>query len=49
MTAELRETMGAAAVKIARACGYENAGTVEFLVDAASEFLFPGDEHAPSG
>ncbi len=39
MTAELRETMGAAAVKIAKACGYENAGTVEFLVDAASEIF----------
>jgi acetyl-CoA carboxylase, biotin carboxylase subunit len=40
MTAELRETMGAAAVRIARACGYENAGTVEFLVDAERKFYF---------
>jgi acetyl-CoA carboxylase biotin carboxylase subunit len=40
MTAELRETMGAAAVNIAKACGYENAGTVEFLVDADRNFYF---------
>jgi len=40
MTPELRETMGAAAVRIAKACGYENAGTVEFLVDAERNFYF---------
>lgn len=40
MTAELREAMGAAAVRIAKACGYENAGTVEFLVDAERNFYF---------
>ena len=40
MTAELRETMGAAAVRIAKACGYENAGTVEFLLDAERNFYF---------
>lgn len=32
MTPELREEMGSAAVRIARAAGYSNAGTVEFLV-----------------
>ena len=32
MTAALRDEMGAAAVKIARAAGYSNAGTLEFLV-----------------
>ena len=40
VTAELREAMGAAAVRIAKACGYENAGTVEFLVDAERNFYF---------
>jgi len=40
MTAKLREVMGAAAVRIANACGYENAGTVEFLVDAERNFYF---------
>ena len=36
----LREAMGAAAVRIAKACGYENAGTVEFLIDAERNFYF---------
>src|SRR5262245_7019502 len=40
MTKELREAMGSAAVKIAKACRYENAGTVEFLVDAQRNFYF---------
>lgn len=39
-TPELRRAMGAAAVRIARAAGYENAGTVEFLVDNARNFYF---------
>lgn len=33
LDAQLRETMGAAAVAAARAVNYENAGTVEFIVD----------------
>jgi acetyl-CoA/propionyl-CoA carboxylase biotin carboxyl carrier protein len=38
---ELIPAMGDAAVAVANACGYENAGTVEFLVDAdASRFYF---------
>ncbi|MFZ3215883.1 MAG: acetyl-CoA carboxylase biotin carboxylase subunit [Candidatus Acidiferrales bacterium] len=40
MTAELRKAMGEAAVKLARAGKYTNAGTVEFLVDAARNFYF---------
>jgi acetyl-CoA carboxylase biotin carboxylase subunit len=40
MTPELRRQMGEAAVKLARAGGYTNAGTVEFLVDADRNFYF---------
>jgi acetyl-CoA carboxylase, biotin carboxylase subunit len=40
MTPELRRAMGGAAVKLARAGGYTNAGTVEFLVDADRKFYF---------
>ena len=36
----LRDQMGAAAVKIARAAGYANAGTMEFLVDRDRNFYF---------
>jgi acetyl-CoA carboxylase biotin carboxylase subunit len=39
LTTELREAMGRAAVTAARAVGYQNAGTVEFLV-TGSEFYF---------
>ncbi|MGG7567565.1 acetyl/propionyl/methylcrotonyl-CoA carboxylase subunit alpha [Rhodovulum sp. DZ06] len=35
MTAEMREAMGAAAVRAARAIGYSGAGTVEFIVDGS--------------
>jgi acetyl-CoA carboxylase biotin carboxylase subunit len=37
---ELRQRMGAAALAIARAIEYQNAGTVEFLVDADRNFYF---------
>ncbi|MGH9661483.1 MAG: acetyl-CoA carboxylase biotin carboxylase subunit [Bryobacteraceae bacterium] len=37
---ELREAMGEAALRTARAAGYHNAGTVEFLVDADRRFYF---------
>lgn len=40
VTPELREAMGEAAVRIAEASGYWNAGTVEFLVDANRNFYF---------
>ena len=35
MTPQMREAMGAAAVAAARAIGYRNAGTVEFIADAS--------------
>jgi acetyl-CoA carboxylase biotin carboxylase subunit len=37
---ELRERMGEAAVSLARASGYANAGTAEFLVDGDGRFYF---------
>jgi acetyl-CoA carboxylase biotin carboxylase subunit len=40
VTPELRRAMGEAAVRLARAGGYTNAGTVEFLVDDARNFYF---------
>ena len=40
MTPELRERMGAAAIKGAMAVNYEGAGTVEFLVDKHRNFYF---------
>jgi len=40
ITPELRKKMGDAAVRLARAGGYVNAGTVEFLVDANLNFYF---------
>ncbi|AXT62026.1 acetyl-CoA carboxylase biotin carboxylase subunit [Aquimarina sp. AD10] len=40
MTDELREKMGAAAVKAAEYIKYEGAGTVEFLVDKHRNFYF---------
>lgn len=36
----LRDRMGEAAVRAARAAGYYNAGTVEFLVDSRRNFYF---------
>ena len=37
---ELREKMGEAALRVARAAGYYNAGTCEFLVDEDRNFYF---------
>ena len=37
---ELRAAMGEAALKIARAAGYDNLGTVEFLADHRGNFYF---------
>ena len=36
----LRENMGAAAVRVAKACDYVGAGTVEFLIDDDHNFYF---------
>lgn len=40
LTPELREQMGAAAVKVAKEINYVGAGTVEFLLDRSGEFYF---------
>ena len=37
---ELRKKMGETAVKAAKAVGYENAGTIEFLLDKNKNFYF---------
>lgn len=40
LTPELRNAMGVAATKVAEACDYVGAGTVEFLMDADLNFYF---------
>lgn len=40
LTEEIRRAMGVAAVKAVRATGYENAGTIEFLLDTDGRFYF---------
>ncbi len=40
VTPELRKQMGEAAVAVCKACNYEGAGTVEFLLDANLDFFF---------
>ncbi len=40
MTPELREAMGQASIKLAESVGYENAGTLEYLVDRDGNFYF---------
>ena len=40
LTPELRQQMGEAAVAVCKACNYEGAGTVEFLIDAGLNFYF---------
>lgn len=37
---EVRKRMGEAAVRVAKSVGYQNAGTVEFLVDSDFNFYF---------
>lgn len=40
LTPELRAEMGAAAISVCKACDYDGAGTVEFLLDADLKFYF---------
>ena len=40
LSESLRKAMGDAAVRVAKSCDYEGAGTVEFLLDADHNFYF---------
>lgn len=40
LTPQIRNAMGEAAIKVARACDYVGAGTVEFLLDENKNFYF---------
>lgn len=40
LPAELRDAIGETAIRAAKAVGYENAGTIEFLVDENNQFYF---------
>ena len=40
LSSSLRRKMGQAAIRVAKAADYENAGTVEFLVDNNDDFYF---------
>jgi acetyl-CoA carboxylase, biotin carboxylase subunit len=40
LTPSLRKKMGHAAIKLAKSIGYQNAGTIEFLVDDDRRFYF---------
>lgn len=40
VTPEMRKELGDAAVNVAKACDYHNAGTVEFIMDENGEFFF---------
>jgi len=40
LTPAIRQQMGEAAVAVCKACNYEGAGTVEFLIDAGLNFYF---------
>jgi propionyl-CoA carboxylase alpha chain len=40
LTKEIREKMGEAAIKVAKACDYVGVGTVEFLMDSNKNFYF---------
>lgn len=40
LTPQLRDEMGGAAVRAAKACNYSNAGTIEFLLDKHGNYYF---------
>lgn len=40
LSKELRSAMGAAAIRVAQACNYSGAGTVEFLLNDEGDFYF---------
>lgn len=40
LSEDLRQEMGEVAVRVAKAVGYENAGTVEFIVTPSGEYYF---------
>jgi acetyl-CoA carboxylase biotin carboxylase subunit len=40
LTPEIRKAMGECAVNVGKACNYEGAGTVEFLLDESKKFYF---------
>jgi acetyl-CoA carboxylase biotin carboxylase subunit len=40
LTPEIRKVMGEAAIKVAKACNYYGAGTVEFIMDENRDFFF---------
>ena len=49
LTPALRTEMGATAVRIAKAAGYVNAGTIEFMLDADKRYYFLEDEYTFTG
>ena len=49
LTEDLRRQMGEAAVKAAKAAGYVNAGTIEFLLEKKWKLLFHGNEYQNTG
>ena len=49
VTPALRGAMTSAAAAVARAVGYTNAGTIEFLLDEDGRVLLPRDEHPAAG
>lgn len=40
MDEKTRHKMGTEAIDLAKACGYQSTGTVEFLMDVKKDFYF---------